>query len=136
MQRMMYENPTYIQYNLLKSAFDPVFGKTLLQSPHEFNSYYIEDGDYWKIDNIMLGFTIPKINIKYIQSARIYLSSLNTLIITRYKGIDPEVSLVPPGTSSQSGININSGVGLCPGIDNRDKYPTTRTFTLGFNITF
>ena len=34
-------------------------------------------------------------------------------------GIDPEVSLVPPGTSSQSGININSGVGLCPGIDNR-----------------
>ncbi|HKJ43339.1 MAG TPA: SusC/RagA family TonB-linked outer membrane protein, partial [Sunxiuqinia sp.] len=46
-QRMMYENPTFVQYNLLKSAFDPVFGKVLLKSPQEFNSYYIENGDYW-----------------------------------------------------------------------------------------
>lgn len=136
LQRMMYENPTFSQYNLLKTAFDPVFGKTLLKSPHEFNSHYIEDGDYWKIDNITLGYNFPTTNIKFIKSARVYLSSLNTLIITGYKGIDPEVSLVTQGGASQSGININSGAGLSPGIDQRDKYPTMRTFTAGINVTF
>lgn len=135
-QRMMYENPTYTQYNLLDNAFDPVFGKTQLRSPHEFNSYYVENGDYWKIDNITLGYNFPNANIKFIQSARIYVSSLNTLIITGYKGIDPEVSLVTEGGGSQGGININSGAGLAPGIDNRDKYPTMRTFTVGLNVTF
>jgi TonB-linked SusC/RagA family outer membrane protein len=135
-QRMMYENPTYTQYNLLKTAFDPLFGKTQLKSPQEFNSYYIEDGDYWKIDNITLGYNIPKTGIKYIQSARFYVSSLNTFIITSYKGIDPEVSLVTSGGGSQGGININSGAGLAPGVDQRDKYPTMRTFTLGLNVTF
>ena len=135
-QRMMYENPTYTQYNLLKTAFDPLFGKTQLKSPQEFNSYYIENGDYWKIDNITLGYNIPKTGIKYIQSARFYVSSLNTFIITGYKGIDPEVSLVTSGGGSQGGININSGAGLAPGVDQRDKYPTMRTFTLGINVTF
>lgn len=135
-QRMMYENPTYTQYNLLKTAFDPLFGKTQLKSPQEFNSYYVEDGDYWKIDNITLGYNIPKTGIKYIQSARFYVSSLNTFILTGYKGIDPEVSLVTSGGGSQGGININSGAGLAPGVDQRDKYPTMRTFTLGLNVTF
>ncbi len=135
-QRMMYENPTYTQYNLLRSAFIPVFGKTQLKSPQEFNSYYVENGDYWKIDNITLGYNIPKTGIKYIQSARFYVSSLNTFILTGYKGIDPEVSLVTSGGGSQGGININSGAGLAPGVDQRDKYPTMRTFTLGLNVTF
>ncbi|MFA5326402.1 MAG: SusC/RagA family TonB-linked outer membrane protein [Prolixibacteraceae bacterium] len=135
-QRMMYENPTYTQYNLLKSAFDPVFGKTQLKSPQEFNSYYVEDGDYWKIDNITVGYNVPKTGIKYIQSARLYVSSLNTFILTGYKGIDPEVSLVTSGGGSQGGININSGAGLAPGVDQRDKYPTMRTFTIGLNVTF
>jgi len=136
LSRMMYENPTYTQYNLLKSAFNNVYDKTLLQSPPEFNSYYIENGDYWKIDNITLGYNINHTGTKYIQSIRLYVSSLNTLIITGYKGIDPEVSLVTSGGSSQSGININSGAGLSPGVDQRDKYPTMRTFTFGLNITF
>ena len=133
---MMYENPTYTQYNLLKSAFDKRYGKALLKSPQEFNSYYIEDGDYWKIDNVTLGYNITNTGTKYIRSIRVYVSSLNTLIITGYKGIDPEVSLVTSGGGSQSGININSGAGLAPGVDQRDKYPTMRTFTFGLNVTF
>lgn len=135
-QRMMYENPTYTQYNLLDNAFDPLFGKTQLKSPQEFNSFYVEDGDYWKIDNITLGYNFTNTGIRHIEAARIYASSLNTFIITSYKGIDPEVSLVTSGGGSQAGININSGAGLSPGIDQRDKYPTMRTFTVGINITF
>ena len=135
-QRMMYENPTYTQYNLLRSAFDKVYGKTQLKSPHEFNSYYIEQGDYWKIDNITLGYNFKNIKLKYIQSARVYVSSLNTFIITGYSGIDPEVSLRNGVSNAQSGINVIPTSGLDPGIDWRDKYPTTRTFSVGLNVSF
>ena len=136
LNRMMYENPTYTQYNLLTSAFDNIYGKTLLKSSPEFNSYYIENGDYWKIDNITVGYNINKTGIKYIQSVRIYASSLNTFIFTKYKGIDPEVSLRNGVSNAQAGINVAPTSGLDPGIDWRDKYPTTRTFTIGINVTF
>lgn len=119
-QRMYYENTGDERYNRLKSAYNKIFGKAVLNKniPLEFNSYYVEDGDFWKIDNITLGYRFT--NLKVIRSARLYVSSMNTFTITKYKGIDPEVDWT----------------GLAPGIDNRDKYPTTRTFTLGADITF
>ncbi|MBN2273984.1 MAG: SusC/RagA family TonB-linked outer membrane protein [Bacteroidales bacterium] len=121
-QRMYYENTSIEYYNRLSSAYDEVFGKAVLSKdmPLQYNSHYIEDGDYWKIDNITLGYNFKTNRLKFIKSARIYASSLNTLTITSYSGIDPEVSVT----------------GLEPGNDARDKYPTTRTFTLGFNVNF
>ena len=117
--RMFYENPT-ISYNTLDSAYDMVYGKAVLQDVQRFVSYYVEDGDFLKIDNVTLGYTLPKDAIKFAQSFRIYTSGLNLATITGYKGIDPEV-------------NRN---GLSPGNDERDKYPSIRTFTLGINFTF
>ncbi|GLB48312.1 SusC/RagA family TonB-linked outer membrane protein [Neptunitalea sp. Y10] len=117
--RMYLENPTLTQYNRLASSKEPVFGKTQLTSPQEFNSYYVEDGDFWKIDNITLGYNLGELG-KYISSARVYVTTSNTFLITGYKGIDPEV---------------NFG-GLSPGVDSRDTYPTTRNFTLGFDVSF
>lgn len=121
-QRMFYENTGIMNYNRLKSSQDNVFGKVVLnkEMPLEFNSYYIEDGDFWKIDNITLGYNFPKTGTRFIKSIRVYGSCSNALTITGYKGIDPEVNRV----------------GLEPGNDIRDKYPTTRTFTLGANIVF
>ncbi|WP_134089851.1 SusC/RagA family TonB-linked outer membrane protein [Olivibacter sp. XZL3] len=119
-QRMYLENPTLQNYNRLASSEEPVFGKSLLSAPLEYNSYYVENGDHWKIDNITLGYTFDNIKNKVIKGARIYAASLNTFIITGYQGIDPEVNRL----------------GLDPGNDDRDKYPTTRTFTLGVNISF
>jgi hypothetical protein len=119
-QRMFYENPMDQTLNKLSSAYDKVFGKAVLTSPRAFNSYYVENGDFWKIDNITLGFNIPAKAIKGVKSARIYLSTLNTMCFTNYKGIDPEVSRI----------------GLMPGNDYRDKYPSTRVYTLGVNLNF
>jgi TonB-linked SusC/RagA family outer membrane protein len=119
-QRLYYENPKVVQYNMLKTAFDNVYGKTRLNDDLAYVSYYIEDGDYWKIDNVTLGYNISTGKKKYIQQARVYVAALNLATITGYKGIDPEV---------------NRG-GLAPGNDERDKYPTTRTFTMGVNLTF
>lgn len=121
-QRMYYENTGIMNYNRLKSSQDKVFGKAVLnkEMPLELNSYYIEDGDFWKIDNITLGYSFPKTGTKYIKSIRLYGSVSNALTITGYNGIDPEVNRI----------------GLSPGNDDRDKYPTTRTFTIGANIVF
>lgn len=120
-QRMYMENPAVQNYNILKSAYDPVFGKTPLKvNALEFNSYYVEDGDFWKIDNITFGYNFNNINKGYLKGARVYISTLNTFTFTKYKGLDPEVNRI----------------GLDPGLDSRDKYPTTRSFTLGINMNF
>jgi TonB-dependent starch-binding outer membrane protein SusC len=134
--RMMFENPQMMQYNVLTTAFDKVFGKTQLKSIPEFNSYYIEDGDFWKIDNITLGYNFNKTGIKFIQSARLYASVLNAFIITGYKGIDPEISLRNPTSYVQSGVVQVPTAGLDPGMDSPNSYPTTRTFTVGLNVIF
>jgi TonB-linked SusC/RagA family outer membrane protein len=120
-QRMFYENPTInIRYNVLKTAYDKVYGKSVLAYTQDYVSYYIEDGDYWKIDNVTLGYTFDVSKVKFVRSARVYISGLNMATITGYKGIDPEVNRM----------------GLDPGNDDRDKYPTTRTFSFGLNLTF
>lgn len=117
-QRMFYENPTIV-YNKLRSAYDKIDGLTLA-SPQSYVSYYIEDGDFWKIDNVTLGYNIHTSDARMFRKARVYISGSNLATITGYKGIDPEVTRL----------------GLAPGNDDRDKYPTTRTFTLGVNLTF
>ncbi len=117
--RMFYENPT-IGYNTLNSAFDKVYDKAVLKDVQRFVSYYVEDGDYWKIDNATLGYTVKLNNKNTIKNLRFYASGINLVTITGYKGIDPEVKQT----------------GLSPGNDDRDKYPTTRTFTFGVNVTF
>ena len=124
--RMMFENPKMIQYNVLTTAFDNVFGKTQLKSIPEFNSYYVENGDFWKIDNITLGYNLNTTGIKYIRSLRIYASVLNAIIITGYKGIDPEISLRNPNSTVQSGVVQVVTSGLDPGMDSPNNYPTTR----------
>jgi TonB-linked SusC/RagA family outer membrane protein len=97
---------------------------TLGESFKDINAYlvsdrYLESGSYLRLDNATLGYTIRP-NVKSIKSIRLYLSGNNIFVITKYRGIDPE-------------INIG---GLTPGIDNRDFYPKTRTLSVGLNASF
>jgi TonB-linked SusC/RagA family outer membrane protein len=108
--------------NVMNKAFDNVYGKRPLASDQslQYVSYYVQDGDYWKIDNVTLGFTPNVKAVKFIKRLRIYASISNLATITGYSGIDPEV-----------GIS-----GLTPGIDNKRRYPAARTYTLGLNLNF
>jgi TonB-linked SusC/RagA family outer membrane protein len=122
-QRMFYENNS-IQYNRLKSAADPVYGQRPLATSQAqaFVSYYLEDGDYVKFDNVTLGYNMDASKLsKYFSKARLYMSGQNFWIITNYSGLDPELA------------NANF---VTPGSDFRDKYPTIRSFTVGLNVTF
>jgi TonB-linked SusC/RagA family outer membrane protein len=123
-ERMFYENPRITSYNMLRSSFDDIYGKRRLNYDLAYVSYYVEDGDYLKVDNATLGYTFGARTLgglsRMVTNARIYVSGRNLLTITGYKGIDPEVS-----TS-----------GLAPGNDDRASYPTTRMFTAGMSLGF
>lgn len=123
MQRLYYENPINKAYNVLKTAYDPIDGKQLNDNL-AYVSHYIENGDYLKIDNVTLGYTFRPNLIKGVNHLRFYIAALNLHTFTRYKGIDPEAT------------NFEGDFTFAPGIDHRDKYPTTRTFTAGLNVTF
>jgi hypothetical protein len=144
LQRAFYENNS-IAYNRLKTAadlhgavdadgaaiIDPTTGKqTMVQLSNSMSqgvwSDYIEDGDFVKLSNATLGYTFPiSASVKkYIQNARLYVSGQNLFCITNYSGIDPEVA-----------NNVDGDYRL-PGVDNRDKYPTIRSFTIGLTVNF
>ena len=123
MQRMYYENPVNKAYNALKTSYDPKYGKTL-NNDLVYVSDYIEKGDYIKIDNVTLGYTFPDQLVKGIKNLRIYVSALNLFTITKYKGLDPEA------------VSYTGDFTFAPGIENRDAYPTTKTFTTGISVSF
>lgn len=121
--RLYYENLDDTQYNMLQSAFKKVYGKALLDYAPVHVDYYVEDGDYWRIDNAALGYpfetaSLPSFLSTAVSSARIHVAGCNLLTLTGHKGPDPEVQTT----------------GLAPGMDHRDQYSTTRTFTLGMNL--
>lgn len=123
MPRMFYEPPVNLaRGNVLSSAFDEAIeGRSLsIDQELQYVSHYIEDGDYWKLSNITLGYTLDTELLQIINSLRLYASASNVATITGYSGIDPEVSIA----------------GLSPGIDNRHRYPSARSFTFGVSLTF
>lgn len=120
--RMMYETFGRIgESNQLTSVLNkPYNGDNYLTAAPQYVSYYIEDGDYIKIDNVTLGYTLPVINGNILKRLRLYISGLNLYTFTGYKGLDPEVSIK----------------GLNPGTDFMNKYPSVKTFTFGVNASF
>lgn len=134
-QRMFYENPKNPAYNMLKEAYDPVYGQRL-NNDLVLVSHYIEKGDYLKIDNVTIGYTLPAGSISFVKNLRVYISGLNLITFTGYKGIDPEgVNYTNEATLTANGTQTDDAI-FSPGNDQRDKYPTTRTFTAGINVTF
>ena len=86
------------------------------------HSYFIEDGSFLRCSDVTIGYTLPKDIVKKagISKARFYVSASNLFIITNYTGYDPEVDIQ---------------TGLTCGMD-YNRYPRSRTFTFGTNITF
>lgn len=90
------------------------------------HSWAVEDGSFLRLNNITLGYTLPKqltskINISQL---RVYATGYNLWLWTDYSGYDPEVSTT----------RSNSYAALTPGID-YSAYPRSRSLTVGLNIT-
>jgi iron complex outermembrane receptor protein len=96
---------------------------TLTEDPNDskanyYSDRYIEDGSFVRLDNATLSYQF-KLNSKNIKGLRIYVTSTNLFIITKYTGTDPELDL--GGISS-------------PGVDSNNYYPRTRSFSTGVQI--
>jgi iron complex outermembrane receptor protein len=105
-----YNNIYNLQHfnNTLNSIFDSNF-----VSAQPYSDYYVQNASFFKMDNLSLGYTLDNVAGSKVK-ARLSLTVQNAFIITKYKGIDPEVD---------------------GGIDN-NIYPRPRTFLLGVNVTF
>lgn len=100
--------------NIFKYTADQGFENQQL-----YSDYWLEKGDFFRFDNITLGYTFPRLWDNR-STLRVTLGVQNVATITSYTGIDPE---------------IYSGNSSCPGID-KEVYPRPRTFTLGLNLNF
>jgi len=100
----------------------------------KYSSLYVEKADFLKLDNLTLGYTIPTDKVKGIQSLRLYGNVQNAFVLTKYTGIDPEPVLQDAGSADNGGFSGGGGDVLAPGIDRRNNYFTSRTFTVGLTI--
>ena len=126
-KRLFHENlSNYSTSNLFTSVLKT---NTPVNANQTFSSYYIENGDYLKLDNLNIGYSVPFSPNSAVKNLRISFSAINLFTITGFSGIDPELPLT-------TAINQNEGQAN-PGVEPAyTYYPATRTFTLGVTATF
>jgi iron complex outermembrane receptor protein len=95
-----------------------------------YNSYHIEKGDFLRLDNFAIGYTIPMNSEGAFKKVRIWLGGNNIATFTGYTGINPEVRFVDGNALD------GTGNAFAPGIERRTNYFTTRSFTLGAQFGF
>lgn len=103
--------------NVLKNAYDELAN---VKGEKQLSDYWLENGNFLKVDAISLGYTFNKNWIGPFKNIRVYATGRDLFVFTKYSGLDPEV-------------NIN---GLTPGFENLDVYPRTRTFMFGLQASF
>lgn len=114
----LYYGVQKMQGNVLEKAYkknEKVKGETAV------TDYFLESGDYLKLDMISLGYTFD-INNKFLSKARVYLTGKNLATFTKFSGVDPATyqtnGLTPGATSSRS------------------FYPSSRQFIVGVQFDF
>lgn len=115
-KELYFGNKKWLPNNLLGSALTD--HKELNDDP-QYSDYYLEKGDFVKLDNITLGYNFD-LDSRYIRNLRFYISGRNIMTLTGYSGINPELE----------------DTGFTTGIDSRGFYPRTSTWTIGINVGF
>ncbi len=90
------------------------------------SDYWLENASYMRLESLTLSYTVPK--IKGIEHLRLYLSGNNLFVLTKYKGLDPEIATVDnQATPAFIDLTYNGGGGF---------YPKSRSLTFGLNVSF
>ncbi|WP_281695844.1 SusC/RagA family TonB-linked outer membrane protein [Bacteroides clarus] len=105
--------------NVLRDAY--LKDKDIVTGGGVISSFFLEKGDYFKLENVTLGYNFtPKPN-KILNSMRVFISAKNLFTLTGYSGNDPSV------------VSVN---GLEPGVDSNSAYPTATQVSLGLTLRF
>ncbi|WDF65124.1 SusC/RagA family TonB-linked outer membrane protein [Flavobacterium sp. KACC 22763] len=122
-QRFTGEN---IEASLTSNYWTPT--NTTAANPKPFNevpvasTYYMESGDFFRINNITLGYKLPLTETSFINYCRLYVNAINPFITQKFSGFSPELN----GNGDPYGTQ---GIEL-------DAYPTLRSFVIGANLKF
>jgi len=116
MDRWTPSNPTSNQPRMTSSA----------TTNDNFSSRYVENSSFLRARNMELGYSLSKVVLdKFgINGFRVFASVDNVFTITKYRGLDPEIS-----TTGYFGNPLAYGVDY-------GNYPQPRTYRLGFNVQF
>lgn len=98
-----------------------------------FSDYFIENGSFFRLQSITLGYTIPSLKKIGIERLRFYATIENLFCITGYKGVDPEI-YIPDNVLNGPGIDrliIDNSTG-----DGATYSPRPRTLSIGVNFAF
>lgn len=91
------------------------------------NSFYVESGDYFRVRNIQVGYTLPSdVTQRWgINSLRIYANAQNALNFFSYRGMTPEIVGDPNAEAAPTKAGVDTNV-----------YPMFATYNLGVNVSF
>jgi TonB-dependent starch-binding outer membrane protein SusC len=91
------------------------------------NDFYNENGSFLRCKQMQIGYNVASAALKHIgiEKARIYIQSGNLFTITKYTGLDPELTTAAATTSSASSFGVDYG-----------NYPPVRSINVGVNVTF
>lgn len=107
--------------NVLKKAYGKNFDINPDANP-VVSDYFLERGDYFKLDMVTLGYTLPTPKCRFLDKFRVYGTVKNVFTLTKFSGVDP------------STYQVN---GLTPGAQGlRTYYPSTRQFIVGVQLDF
>ncbi len=105
--------------NVLRSAY--LDDRDTWSGGGVISSYFLERGDYFKLENVTLGYNFPIKNRRLLDSLRVYVSAKNLFTLTGYSGTDPSAV---------------TSTGITPGVDVSSAYPSATQITLGVTIRF
>ena len=105
--------------NVLRDAY--LKDKDIVTGGGVISSFFLEKGDYVKLENVTLGYNFnPKPN-KILDGMRLFLSAKNLFTLTGYSGNDPSI------------VSVN---GLKPGVDTNSAYPVATQLSVGVTLRF
>jgi iron complex outermembrane receptor protein len=134
--RTFYEIPSYIgSYNLPATASkmrNAETGALMNSSGGKTTNLHVENASFLSLDNLSLGYNVSLPPDSPVRKLRLYLAGNNLFYITKYKGPDPNPRYIDDNSNE-----TYYGTGpLVPGIDRREQWPRTRSFSFGANVIF
>ena len=105
--------------NVLRTAYTD--DADVLSSGGIISSYFLENGNYFKLDNVTLGYNYTPKKRQLVESLRVYVTAKNLFTLTSYKGNDP---------------SIVTSTGITPGVDSNSAYPQATQLSLGVTVRF
>ncbi|HVZ96245.1 MAG TPA: SusC/RagA family TonB-linked outer membrane protein [Chitinophagaceae bacterium] len=116
-----------------------------ITNPPQASDHWLENASFLRMDNMSLAYTIKPKSV--FQAIKLYVATNNLFVITKYRGLDPEVYLADNAGNVMSDALGSAGVAnsfspggsVGPYIDaaysGSGYYPKTRSYSFGINVT-